>query len=305
MELEKFSRQLKILEMLVGNTSLTMADIADRLDISTRSVYRYIEFYRNLGFDIYNDHGIYCIDHSSPFIEAITQKRMLNPEELQVVATLLSRQDKNDPVVNRIRNKLRSTYGIEFQSDAFTYDRRMDENTETLKDAIRKRRQCILQRYHSLSSPAARDRLVEPYKYFPLRNEVRCYEIESGECKTFKIARIRGKVMIKDKKWEHGDRHRAYITDLFGFSAEKSTRVVLRLTNVSKTILVEEFGYDESKILIEDGEHYLVSLAICNNHGIGRFIMGMLNEVEIVKGTSLKDYIDTEIQKYRDKMYMH
>ena len=79
---------------------------------------------------------------------------------------------------------------------------------------------------------------------------------------------------------------------------------MLRLTNVSKTILVEEFGYDESKILIEDGEHYLVSLAICNNHGIGRFIMGMLNEVEIVKGTSLKDYIDTEIQKYRDKMYM-
>lgn len=303
MELEKFARQLKILEILVGNTSLTPDDIADRLDISRRSVYRYIEFYRNLGFDIYNDHGIYSIEHSSPFIEAITQKRMLTAEELQTVATLLSHQDKNDPVINRIRNKLRSTYGIEFQSDAFTYDRRIDENTEALKDAIRRRRQCVLQRYHSLSSPSS-DRLVEPYKYFPLMNEVRCYEITSGKCKSFKIARIRGKVVVKEKKWEHGDRHRAYITDLFGFSAEKSTRVVLRLTNVSRTILVEEFGLDESKILIEDGEHYLVSLAVCNYQGIARFIMGMLNEVEIVKGIGLKHYIDTQIQKYCDKMYM-
>ena len=43
MELEKFSRQLKILEMLVGNTSLTTLDIAEMFETPHGKVIKRIE----------------------------------------------------------------------------------------------------------------------------------------------------------------------------------------------------------------------------------------------------------------------
>ena len=53
--------------------------------------------------------------------------------------------------------------------------------------------------------------------------------------------------------------------------------------------------------LVEDGVHYLASLSVCNNKGAGRFFMGMLNEVKIIKGKALQDYINQEIEKYNSK----
>ena len=57
---------------------------------------------------------------------------------------------------------------------------------------------------------------------------------------------------------------------------------------------------DESKIIKENDNYFLVSLPICDVKGIGRFVMGLLNEVEILRGKALKDYIEKEIGRYRD-----
>ena len=108
-------------------------------------------------------------------------------------------------------------------------------------------------------------------------------------------------MIYSDKKWEHREKHTNYFTDIFGFSSDKVSRVIIRLTNVARRILIEEYGVDESMFLVEDGVHYLASLSVCNNKGAGRFFMGMLNEVEIIKGKALQDYINQEIEKYNSK----
>lgn len=296
MELNKLERQLKLLELLIDNQHLTIAEIAESVGVSVRSVYRYIQFYENLGFEVFNDQGIYSIGHNSPFIASVSQKMHFTSEELATLGEMIARADANNPVVNKLKYKFRNVYGLDFRSDEFRFDKRISENIETLKRAIKGKKQCVLQKYNSLNSKEMRDRFVEPFQFLSSTNEIRCYEPESDMCKTFKLTRIKGNVVCKDKKWEFTDRHVSYFTDIFGFSGENVSKVILRLTTVSKTIMMEEYGLDETRFVKEDDYHFLVHLPICNNKGAGRFVLGLIDEVEIVKGNSLKQYVDDIIQ---------
>ena len=300
MELDKFSRQLRLLELLIGNNRYSPKEIGEKLGISTRSVYRYIEFYKNNGFDVFNFNGIYTISYTSPFVASITQKMHFSDEELQKLSEMLIKMDRNDPTVNRIKHKFKSAYGMDLSDEDFFYDSRISKNIETIKKSIKHRHQCVLHQYESLHNKEVKDRLVEPYQLLNMSKEVRCYEIESGICKIFKISRIMGKVTYSNTKWEHREKHTNYFTDLFGFSSDKVTRVVMRMTKLAKQFLIEEYGMDESKIIKENDNYFLVSLPICDVKGIGRFVMGLLNEVEILRGKALKDYIEKEIGRYRD-----
>ena len=285
--------------MLIDNQHLTVQDLAERLELSARSVYRYIQFCENIGFDVYNDHGIFSVGHNSPFISAVSKKAHFTSEELEKLGTLLSRADNKDAVVNKLKYKFRNVYGMDFRKEEFTFDKRFSENIDELKKAIAGRRQCVLQKYNSLNSKDIRDRLVEPFQFLNDSNEVRCYEVESGICKTFKVARIKGRVVCGQNRWEHREKHISYFTDLFGFTAEKVSKVILRLTTVSKTILMEEFGLDESRFVMEDNDHFLVHLPVCNMKGIGRFVMGLIDEVEIIRGDSLRAYVREKLNASR------
>ena len=52
MELEKFSRQLRLLLLLVKNRKQTIDEVSAQLGMSRRSMYRYIDAFRKLGFII-------------------------------------------------------------------------------------------------------------------------------------------------------------------------------------------------------------------------------------------------------------
>ena len=300
MELNKFERQLRLIELLVDNQHLTIHEMGAMLGLSSRSVYRYIQFFEANGFDVYNDQGIYSMGHNSSFMTAVTKKTHFSVDELNCLGGLIARADSGDPTVNKLKYRFRNVYGMDFGKDDFLFDKKISDNIDVLRKAIETRRQCVLQRYNSLNSKDQRDRLVEPFQFMNNTNEVRCFELESGICKTFKVTRIKGKVIRKEKKWEHSDKHVNYFTDIFGFSAEKTLKVILRLTTVSKTILMEEFGLDESRFVQEDDIHYLIHLPVCNMKGAGRFVMGLIDEVEIVKGDELRDYVNEKIQSFRE-----
>ncbi len=297
MELNKFDRQLKLLEMLIDNMYLTIQEMGKKLGISTRSVYRYIQFFEDNGFDVYNDQGIYSVGHNSPFVAAVTKKIHFTNEELNCLGLLISRADRTNPVVNKLKYRFRNIYGMNFGVDDFRFDKNISDNVEVLRTAIENRRLCVLQKYNSLNSKDQRDRLVEPFQFMNNTNEVRCFELESGMCKNFKVTRIKGKVIMKKEKWKHDDLHVNYFTDIFGFSSAQVWKVILRLTTVSKTILMEEFGLEEIRFVQEDDVHFLVHLPVCNMKGVGRFVMGLIDEVEVVKGDELRQYVNEKLHR--------
>ena len=52
MDQPKLERLLRVMKMLTANNSLTVDEIAEQLSISPRSVYRYIDTFREAGFVI-------------------------------------------------------------------------------------------------------------------------------------------------------------------------------------------------------------------------------------------------------------
>ena len=75
MELEKFARQLRLMVLLTQNRMLTIEEVCSRVGMSRRSVYRYMDAFKEMGFIVRKEGTRYRLDHSSPFFgELVTQK---------------------------------------------------------------------------------------------------------------------------------------------------------------------------------------------------------------------------------------
>lgn len=67
MELEKLARQLRLMLILTQNRRLTIDEVSAQIGISRRSIYRYVDAFRNMGFIVKKEGQIYRIDHESAF----------------------------------------------------------------------------------------------------------------------------------------------------------------------------------------------------------------------------------------------
>ena len=50
LEQAKLERLLRLIKMLIGNMSYSLSEVSDRLEMSERTVYRYIETFKDAGF---------------------------------------------------------------------------------------------------------------------------------------------------------------------------------------------------------------------------------------------------------------
>ena len=63
MELEKLGRQLRLMVLLTQNRTLSVEEIGQRLGMSRRSIYRYVDAFKNLGFIIKKERSIVSTIH--------------------------------------------------------------------------------------------------------------------------------------------------------------------------------------------------------------------------------------------------
>lgn len=301
MELEKFERQLRLLEMLVGNTYLTVQQLCERTGLTKRSIYRYLDFFKTAGFDLVKNEGVYCIELSSPFVSRISDKVRFTGTELEVLRRLLEQADKGNAAVQNLMMKLGSVYGMQILSDV-KVDKLLASNVDVLHGAINKKRKVVLHDYYSPHSNTVADRLVEPFKFVHNGSEVRCFDIKAQQCKTFKVARIQRHVEVLDEKWEFTTRHITYYTDVFGFSGEKQYRVKLRLGRLAMRVLMEEYGVEEHQFVIADDSHWLFSTLVCSYQGVGRFVMGLIQDIDIVDSPNFKEYLRRDLNILTEKL---
>lgn len=85
MDQPKVERLLRIMKMLTGNTSLTIEEIAGQLSISPRSVYRYIDTFRDAGFVIKKKNNCFRLDKSSPYFKDISSLIHFSREEAYIL----------------------------------------------------------------------------------------------------------------------------------------------------------------------------------------------------------------------------
>lgn len=299
MELEKLGRQLQLMLLLTQNTAYSVEEIGKALGMSRRTIYRYLDVFKNLGFIVKKSGTRYRLDYTSPFFKRLSSGVSFTEEEAMTISQILNSVYDNSPQIRALRKKLMRIYEPEMLAKHGVSEQ-YATNISTLFDCIREERVCILKGYDSPSSGKKTDRIVEPYLFLNENSEVRCYEIASQMNKTFKIGRMQS-VQPLDLLWANKAEHKPFYTDLFHFSGEERHMVTLILGRLATSLLLEEFPASESHLISErDGRHRLET-EVCSYKGIGRFVMGLADDIEVVDSPEFSAYLRERVASLQDK----
>ncbi len=286
-------RQLQLLRAMTKGGPQNVEGLASQMGANVRMIYRYFDQFREAGFNILKKGTAYSIDPHSPFYKDIVHDFRFNQNEALTMLRVLSSVVDRTPEVRHLREKLSSLHDTEALM-GYGVDERVAENLSVLFTAITCEQMVCLRNYASPHSGKVSDRIVEPYVFLPGNSEVRCYEISTGENKTFKVSRAESVELI-DLRWSHRDKHRAFHTDIFHFSGEEVFPIALRLGQLSYSVLIEEHPYAEPYITAEPEGTYLLETDVCDFKGASRFVLGLYEDIEVVGSEDFRNYLQQKI----------
>jgi len=277
------------MKMLTANSYLTVEDIAGKLSISTRSVYRYIDTFREAGFVIKKKNNCIRLDKSSPYFKDISELIHFKEEEAYILKSAIESIDENNILKQNLKKKLYTVYNYKILAETIV-DGRLGRNVRQLVEAMECRQGVLLKKYASSHGNDIRDRRVDAFAFTTNYEQVWCYCLEESEVKLFKVSRISAVEMLPEP-WLHEEVHLVGFIDIFRMHSDNRLPVKLKLGLPSSSLLVEEFPI-ASKYLqkISDNE-WILDTEVCSYEGVGRFVLGLMGDIEIIDSPDFLRYI--------------
>jgi predicted DNA-binding transcriptional regulator YafY len=297
MDQPKLERMLRLMEYLSGNVNYSIAELGRKLEMSPRTVYRYIDTFKSAGFAVTKLYGdIYKLAEMPK--ETVEREKLIyfSEEEAYLVNSLIDRLVPTNSLKANLKEKLSAIYRSTGIAE-FVGTKSNAAHVEALGRAAQDKRKALLRDYESGNSHTIRDRLVEPFGFTSDYADVWAFDLQDGRNKTFKISRIGGEVEILDESWTEEARHHRSQMDVFRMTGDKTIHIVLGMSLMAKNLLEEEYPMAASCIRRESGR-WILDTGICQLQGAARFVCGLMGEVEILEGDALKDYIREYGKKY-------
>lgn len=290
MDQPKVERLLRLMKLMTGNVNYTVNDLAERLDTTYRSIYRYIETFKDAGFVVHKlEGGVYKLGKESPYFKDISQLVHFTDEEAHIVNRLIDGLDDTNMLKQNLRKKLSTVYNCTAVASCVVKGSNAT-NVTSLTEAITEHRQVVLKDYASSHTGIVSDRRVEPFAFTTNYVQVWCFEPASGMNKLFKTARI-GSVEVLDEAWEHVAKHDRGHVDIFRMTGFDKRRVRLELGMLARNLLVEEYPLAERDITPLDDGRWLLDTEVCNYRGVGRFVLGLMDDVRVVDSPEFAAYV--------------
>lgn len=299
MELEKFARQLRLMLLLTQNHTMAIDEVGQKLNMSRRSIYRYLDAFKNMGFIVKKEGTRYRIDHTSPFFEKITSGIQFTEEEALTISRVLNSTYDNSLPVRLLREKLAELYNVEVLA-RHGVDFHRAQNISMLFRAIKEERVVMLRNYKPDDGSAAANHIIEPYLFMKENSEIRGYEMSAGENRVFKIGQVQ-RVELIDLLWSHKKEHTPFHTDLFGCTGETLTPVSLMLGPTATNTLLQEFPDAQRQLTPQKEGRHRLDTEVCSYTGVGRFVLGLYDDIDIVRSPDFATYIRLRISHMTEK----
>lgn len=285
----KFQKMLEVLLLLDCQYGRTITELSERFEISQRTVYRYLDTFKQVGFVIENTNGYFKIDKENATVQEISHLLHFSEEEAFILSKAIHSIEDTDEFKSKLVKKLYSLYDFDRVIHAIA-KKEESENIYTLLQAIKQQKQVVLQSYKSGNSKNIRDRIVEPIDFTINYTGVWCYDIEDGLNKVFKASRIKH-VQLLDSHYTYKPQHKKGIIDIFRMQSFELTPIILELSLVAYNLIVEEFPLSEKYISKETDNLYRLECEVGNLMGVGRFVLGLPGEIKIIASEALKQYV--------------
>lgn len=296
MDQPKIERVLRMMMLLTSNNRYTIEDLSEKLDSSPRTIYRYIDTFRDAGFLISKNGPYFRLDKKSRYFKDISQLIHFTEEEAYILNSAIESLHPTNAIKQNLKAKLASVYDYKMLAECVVKSENA-KNVNSIIEAIGEKRQIILHDYTSAHSKNVSDRVVEPMTFTTNYIQVWAYEISSGKNKLFKLSRI-GSVEILDKPWEFEKEHKVGLMDIFRINSFEQIPVKLKLGLRAASLLVEEYPLGEKYLspISGDASHFILDTWVCGYEGIGRFVLGLLDDIEIIEGEGLKQFLRERMQ---------
>lgn len=290
MDQPKVERMLRLMQFLTGNVNYTLDEICERLDLSRRTMFRYLDTFKSAGFSVQRiGEGRYRLATMRRSDVDLSKIVYFTEEEAYVVNRLIDVLDNTNAMKQGLRRKLAAVY------DSTDIDNYIDKKENSvhigaLADAIREGKKVVLKDYSSSHTNATKDYTVEPFKFNTNYIDIWAFDTADGLNKRFKVARI-GSVEILDEPWEHAEQHQEEPMDSFRIHGSAPVHVKLRMHLIAKNLLLEEYPLAEKEVYQgPDGTWYYEG-DVRGMDGVGRFVLGLPAYVDVLEGDPLKDYL--------------
>ncbi len=289
MDQPKLERLLRLMKLLTANTTYNVDQLAERLQMSRRTIYRYIDTFREAGFVVKKSGDCIRLDKESPHFRDISQLVHFTEEEAQILKSAIENIDDTNLLKQNLKRKLYSVYDNKTLADTVVRGRNA-ANIRRLIEAIEERMQVLLHGYRSAHGGRVRDRRVEPFAFTTNYVQVWCYDPEDGTNKLFKTARI-GSVEPAGVPWEHAEEHAEGFIDVFRMHGSERTRVQLELGLLASSLLREEYPLAERDLHPAGPGRWLLDTEVAEMAGVRRFAAGLLDDIRIVDAPELTAYL--------------
>ena len=298
MDQPKLERMLRLMKLMTGNVNYTVNDLAERIGTTYRSIYRYIDTFKDAGFVVQNlGGGVYKLGKESRYFKDISQLVHFTDEEAHIVNQLIEALDDTNMLKQNLRRKLTTIYDCTSMAQSIVRGKNA-ANVNNLLEAITERRRVVLRDYASSNTGVVRDRVVEPFGFTTNYVQVWCYEVESGQNKIFKTSRI-GSVEILSEEWQAEEKHTEGHIDIFRMTGFEQHRVRIRLGMLARNLLLEEYPLAERDIVKEESDGWVLDTLVSNFRGVGRFVLGLMDDVEVLESEEFKSYLRAKIAEVK------
>lgn len=296
-EKSRIVRMLQLMKYLSGNNSHTVEELADKLHISYRSIYRYMDNFKEAGFAV---NKVCSSIYSMPVIESlkgfdISKLIHFTEEEAYIINSLIDSLSDDNALKNGLKEKLVSLCEGTCISE-YVGKRSNATNVACLASAIKGEKKVILHGYDSSHSGKTRDRIVEPFGLIPNDVEIWAYDLEDGSNKLFRVSRIES-VEILEEDWTCKHLHQKGFLDPFRMASSSPVHVRFSMSLMAYNLLLEEFPMAE-KYVSKHQDKWVYDGDIAKMEGVGRFVIGLAAEIQIIDSPALTDYVSSYYGEY-------
>lgn len=324
MDQPKIARILRLIALLSDNRVYTIDELAEKLETSQRTIYRYIDTFKEANFVIekVGDYK-YRLVSMGRGVKDLRNIVYFTPEEAFIVNRLIDSLDPSNSLKNELRKKLATVYDKTSMTD-FSNVPTSAQKIETIAAAIKDKKVLRIVGYTSSYSGKTEDHLVEPFEFTPNFAGVWAYDLSDGINKRFKILRMDA-VEKMPESWTMAHAHYATPMDAFRIHGEEEYHVVLRMNNVAKNLMLEEYPMTEPDISPQDGsmedilvdmqqvlllpehdmededeQYWIYDGMVRGLDGIGRFVLGLEGNIEVMEGDELIAYLKRHAQNIQE-----
>ncbi len=283
-EQAKMERVLHLIRLLKDRRR-TVPQLAKAINTSTRTLYRYLELLKGIGYLLDTD------DQNRYWIfEAESKKITFTLEETALLRPFLAGLKATSPLYASIERKIYLTSELVPLADELL-DRHRAQLVTQLNEAIKAKLQVRLLRYHSSHSDTVTDRLVEPLSFTDDFSTLNAYEPQSQKIKTFKVSRMEDLEVLEELQESESSSPEI---DIFGWTGPDPIFVELHLTPTAYHLLMEEYPAARPFVGRTQSPPYSFRLGVEVRSfvGIGRFILGLHQNIAVIQPQGLKDYLN-------------